>query len=130
MTMPIRAKVLGVMLAAGAVPACGGDGSGPASGLLTVSLSTANTNDGAVMFTLTGAVDSVEAMPGYQAFTVAIDARTRRVIVIGDMGSGALARLHVRNAVAAAYQATVTQAAARGTFLQQPTVGYRLTIVP
>ena len=75
---------------------------------------------------------SIEAAgSGYQLFSVIPDTLTARVLVTGDLAAGALLRLHVADTRrAAAYRASVAQAASRDTFAQQPLAGYALRVVP
>jgi hypothetical protein len=119
--------------------ACGGDGhsptepSGPVPGVLTVTLVTPHADDGAVLFTISGGpVTSVgSAASSYQVYSSIPDTNTARVLVTGDLGSGAVVQLHVADTRrAAAYRATIAQAASRNTFAQQALTGYSLTVAP
>ncbi|HJP57693.1 MAG TPA: hypothetical protein VJ847_11785 [Gemmatimonadales bacterium] len=127
---------LAAALAAAAL-ACGGDHgtepSGPVPGVLTLELVTPRSDDGAILLTVSGGpVASIEAAgSGYQLFSVIPDTLTARVLVTGDLAAGALLRLHVADTRrAAAYRASVAQAASRDTFAQQPLAGYALRVVP
>ena len=119
--------------------ACGGDGhpptepSGPVAGVLNVALVTPNADDGAVLFTISGGpVTSVEAsVPAYQVYSSIPDTNTARVLVTGDLSTGAVVQLHVADTRrAASYRASITQAASRSTFAQRVLTGYSLTVAP
>ena len=118
---------------------CGGDGhgptgpTGPTPGVLRIALVTPHTDDGAVLFTISGApVVSVDvAAPGYQVYTAIPDTNTARVLVTGDLAAGDVVRIHVADTRrAASYHATIAQAASRTTFAQQVLTGYSLTVAP
>ena len=110
--------------------ACGGGSSptGPdqtpppvtaTSGWLTVQLTTPNTNDGAVQFTVSGpGVDSVRVLPPYAGFGRVPSSGLGHVVATGSIASGAVARVWVRD-VARASQVTASfsSAAARGTYI-------------
>jgi hypothetical protein len=105
--------------------------SDPTEGTLIVTLATPNTDDGAVLFTVSGGpVDTVEAV-GSPVYSARVDANTVRVIVTGALGSGPVARIripdHRQNSV---YTATVSQVAARATYLQRDPAAYSLTLSP
>lgn len=127
----VPALVLGAL-------ACGGDHSptepsGPVAGEITVSLVTPNADDGAVLFTISGGpVTSVSAaVPAYQVYSSIPDTSTARVLVTGDLASGAVVRLHVADTRrVAAYRASIAQAASRSTFAQRVLTGYSLTVAP
>ncbi len=132
-----RVRLVLALSLAGSAAGCGGDHgtepSGPVPGVLTLELVTPRTDDGAVLLTVSGApVRSVEAAsPGYQIFSVIPDTVTARVLVTGDIGAGALLKLHVADTRrAAAYRATIGQAASRASFEQQGLAGYALRVVP
>ena len=96
----------------------------PIAGWLTVKLTTPNTNDGAVQLALTGpAVDSV-VFVGYDGFSTRSDDAVD-MVVIGQITSGDVARIHVPDTtIASQYQATVSAAATRDSYQLQPTQGY------
>jgi hypothetical protein len=101
----------------------------PRPGALDAVLSTPNTNDGAVLFAISGGpVDSVTAGEP----RIAGDARSAAsIIVLGTVSSGTLlARVWVPDVGrASAYAATISQAAARGTYTLQSLSGYRITLL-
>ena len=121
-----------------AVASCGGDHTptepaGPVPGVLNVALTTPNADDGAVLLTISGApVVSVEAAsPAYQVYSFTPDTNNVRVLVSGDIATGALLRIHVADTRrAASYRATIAQAASRTTFAQRTLSGYSFTVTP
>ena len=119
-----------------AVASCGGDPtptepSGPVPGVLNVALITPNADDGALLLTISGGpVVSVEAAsPGYQVYSFTPDTTNIRLLVSGDIATGALLRIHVADTRrAASYHATIAQAASRTTFAQRALSGYSFTV--
>jgi hypothetical protein len=109
--------------------ACGSGGTSPAAGTLTVSLTTPNSNDGAVLFTVTGGpVESVES-DAHLVYTARLDANTLRVIVIGQVAAGPIARIQIPDRDQAThYAATVLEVASRKTYLQRDPEAYRVTL--
>ena len=118
-------KSLGGLLLLCGLVTCGGDGGTepdpqpqptPADpGFLRVNLTTPNTDDGALLFTLSGGeLDSLEA-PGFTQFSAAPSTNTLRVIVAGSISGGTVARFWVpdRNK-SANYNAVLLEAAVRG----------------
>jgi hypothetical protein len=100
------------------------------AGTLDVRLASPNTDDGAVLLTISGGpVDSVEAA-GYTLYSAAAGASTR-FIATGNVGSGTIARIHVPDVrLASRYVASIDQAAARLTYAQRDLAHYRVTLVP
>jgi hypothetical protein len=94
-------------------------------------LATPNTDDGAVLFTISGGpVDSVAAA-GHQVYSALLDANTLRVVVMGDVGSGLLATIYIADTrLASGYSATVNQVAARGSYAQRDPASYSLSVSP
>lgn len=119
--------LLGVIVLAG----CSHEPEGPTAGTLSVSLTTPNRDDGAVLFTLSGGpVDSVEAV-GYSVYSARIDPNTLRIIVTGDVVSGAIARIHIAdNREASRYSASINQVAARSSYAQRDPATYSLSLAP
>lgn len=102
----------------------------PSEAVLDVVLTTPHSDDGAVLIELTGGrVDSVSAAGSYQVYAGAPSDSTRRFMVLGSVSAGVVARVWVpASAAASAYQATVLQAAARGSFAQHVVTGYGATV--
>jgi hypothetical protein len=111
--------------------ACSHDTNGPMAGTLTVNLASPNSDDGAVLFTVSGGpIDSV-ASPGHQIYSARLDSRTLRLIVTGDIGSGIIATIYVSDMrLASSYSATVNQVAARESYAQRDVASYLLTLSP
>jgi hypothetical protein len=104
---------------------------GPTAGALDVSLSSPNTDDGAVLLTISGGpVDSVEAA-GYTLYSAAAGANTLRLIAAGNIAAGTIARIHVPDVrLASRYVASIDQVAARLTYAQRDLAQYRVALVP
>ena len=124
---------LGVAMAGalGMLSGCSGQPSGPIATTLQVSLSTPYNDDGALLFTVTGGrVDSVDAA-GYTIYTSRPDATTLQVILTGDLSPGNVAQLHIAGErVASQYSASVSQVAARATYIERDPAAYRLDLKP
>ncbi len=130
-------KTAAVVIAAITI-ACGGDsnndGTGPGEntsnpGFVNVTLTTPNSNDGALLLTLSGGtIDSLTASAG-TIFFASTGTNTFRVMVAGTITGGAIVRFWMpdrRNV--SQYSATLEQAAARSTYEQQAIGGYSLSI--
>ena len=109
--------------------ACSSDSAGPVPATLEVSLATSATDDGAVLFTVTGGpVDSVEAA-GYRLYTAETSPTSTRVVVAGDLRAGIIARIHIADgSKLSQYSATIDQVAARGSYAQRDPVSYSLVV--
>lgn len=115
------------------VAACGGDdggSSGPVAGPLRVVVTSPNTDDGAVMFQVTGVVDSVVVPAGLALYQSVPGPNVLRVIVTGNISSGSnLLTLYVADVSKASSITTqVMQVAARTTYAQRPAGAYTLTV--
>jgi hypothetical protein len=130
------------------IAACGGDATGPTPavpptppasatpGRLTVSLTTPNTDDGALLATLSGGVlDSITVVAGStsRVQTARPSATTVRLIILAAPGqavkAGELVSFWVPDvAQVARYSGSVEQVAARVTYAQRVLVGYSLRI--
>lgn len=108
----------------------GDDPSGPVAGQLRVVITSPNADDGAVMFQLTGAVDSAVAPAGLTVYQSAPGSNVLRAIVTGSVSTGDnLLTLYVADVgKASSYSTQVLQVAAQGTYAQRPTGGYTLTV--
>jgi len=128
---PIRRGGL-ALLATVLVLACGEDSSGPSQpvpGPLQVVLTSPNTDDGAVMFQVTGVVDSAVAPAGVTAYQSVPGPNVLRVIVTGSaITSGEnLLTLYVQDVnKASAISLQVLQVAAKGSYAARATSGYSL----
>ena len=115
------------------VAACGGgdDGpSGPVAGPLRVVVTSPNADDGAVMFQVTGVVDSVVVPAGLTLYQSVPGPNVIRAIVTGNISSGSnLLTLYVADVSKASSITTqVLQVAARVTYAQRPAGTYSLTV--
>jgi hypothetical protein len=99
-------------------------------GTLTVQLVSAGTNDGALVLLVGGGpVTSIEAVGGYEV-TSNTDAAGVHLMVVGNLATGALVRLHVPDISRANdYLAIITQVADRSNFGLLDGTGYGVTIV-
>jgi hypothetical protein len=123
-------KLLGTLaIALGLAGGCSPDSAGPAGATLEVSLATSATDDGAVLFTVSGGpVDSVEA-PGYRLYTAQTSSSSMRVVVAGELRAGTIARIHIADGSKLdQYSATIDQVAARGSYAQRDPVSYSLEV--
>ena len=131
----MRRQLLPLVLLALA-SACGDGGptepAGPVPGVLKIALATPNADDGALLFTVSGGrVSTVDAATGYQIYTAQPDTMTTRILVTGDIAAGEVVRIQVPDTrSAAAYHATIAQAASRTTFAQRALAGYALAVAP
>lgn len=133
----IRAGKSGAVVLAAITIACSGDantgGTEPVStinpGFVNVTLATPNSNDGALLLTLSGGtMDSLTASAG-TIFFASTGTNTFRVMVAGTIGDGPVVRFWMpdrRNV--SQYVATLEQAAVRSTYEQQDIGGYSLSI--
>ena len=133
----IRARKSAAVVLAALTIACKNadiQGTGPDDtinpGFVTVTLATPNSNDGALLLTLSGGtMDSVQAAAG-TIFLASTGTNTFRVMVAGTIADGPVVRFWMpdrRNV--AQYLATLEQAAVRSTYVQQDISGYSLSIV-
>jgi len=110
----------------------GGDDGGPAgpvAGPLNVVLTSPNTDDGAVMFQVTGVVDSVIVPAGVTAWQSEPGSNVLRAVVTGNLASGStLLTLRVPDvAKASSYALQVLQVASE-TYAQRPVGAYSITL--
>ena len=117
--------------APGMLIGCSGQPSAPVAATLQVSLSTPFNDDGALLFTVTGGrVDSVDA-PGYTVYSSQTDPATLQVIVTGNLSPGIVAHVHIPDErVVLQYSASISQVAARETYIERDPASYRLELKP
>jgi hypothetical protein len=102
----------------------------PIPGWLRIRFDTQNTDDGGIMFSVTGGqVDSIRSAYS-DVFTSSGNPASRRVIVAGDLTSGGIiAEILVPDVQKVAdYTATVEQVAARESFVQRAPSSVSLTV--
>lgn len=116
--------------------ACTGDSTGTGkpvgSGTLLLQLSTTHTDDGAVLFELTGpAIDTIEAVnASLRLFTRRTSDSTIVGAVVGDIAAGSVAILRVPAAGAtAAHTVRVLDVADRQNVLRGSLAGYAMTVI-
>ena len=126
-----RGWLVGMSGTLGMLNGCSGQPSAPVAATLQVSLSTPFNDDGALLFTLTGGrVDSVDA-PGYTLYTSRTDPATLQVILTGNLSPGIVAHVHIPDERGASqYSATISQVAARETYIERDPASYRLELKP
>ena len=96
-------------------------------GVLDVVLTTPNADDGAVLLTVDGAIDSVQGAP-YVIFSTA-SGTGARIVVTGDVVGGVIARLYVADVgTADQYLVHLDEVAQRGTFALQPPTSYQMEL--
>jgi hypothetical protein len=124
-----RGWLVVVVGALGMLNGCSGQPSAPVAATLQVSLSTPFNDDGALLFTVTGGrVDSVVAA-GYTLYTSRTDPATLQVILTGDLSPGIVAHVHIPDERGASqYSATISQVAARETYIERDPASYRLEL--
>jgi nucleoside phosphorylase len=92
-----------------------------------VVLTTPNTDDGAVLLTIDGAVDSVQGT-AYVTFATASPTGAR-VVMTGNIAGGVIARLYVPDVSAAdQYLPQLVEVAQRGTYALRPPTSYQLEL--
>ncbi len=101
--------------------------SGP--GLLAVVLETPNSNDGALLFRLSGGrMDSLRVSQ-LTLLTANTGTNERRVMLAGNIGAGVVLRFWIpERADLAGYSVVLEQVATRAIYVQRPLDGYSLSI--
>jgi hypothetical protein len=128
-----RRLILSLMgvLTLGGVVACAHEPEAPTPGSLNLALATPNSDDGAVLLTITGGpVDSVESA-GFALYSARVDPNTLRIIVIGSLAPGTIARIRIADdRQSSRYSAAINQVAIRTSHAQRDPAGYSLTLEP
>jgi len=98
--------------------ACGKSPTGPVAGNFTVSYSSGTNTDGALLLLITGPVNSVQVLGGYQMSSAAAGTNRTRVVITGSLIAGDVVKVSVPDTSAAlsGYTATVEAAADRTTY--------------
>jgi hypothetical protein len=117
------------------VAGCGGDDggggpTGPVAGPLRVVITSPNTDDGAVMFQVTGVVDSVAVPAGLTLYQSVPGPNVIRAIVVGNVSTGSnLLTLYVADVgKASLITPQLLQVAATGTYAQRSVGAYTLQV--
>lgn len=128
---PLRWIRIGFSLAIlGASIGCGGGSTGPKTGTATVSLITPNTDDGAVLITLTGPglANLQSGNSVYHVYSRVVSSGEVRALVVGDLTAGPLVTVTVDDVgKIAQYLGTVTDASARSDDTRPSLAGYGVT---
>ncbi|MGE0354735.1 MAG: hypothetical protein AB7I33_06105 [Gemmatimonadales bacterium] len=135
--MRIRTLVAPILILAAGLTACGGGDNGggnpPVPGLLTVSLSSAPSNPGAIMFTVSGGQIDAVTTGSYPTYQTTLNSTSRRVLLTGAITTGSLVQIQVPDInKASSYTASIQQVAARGTdpapYAQLPVAGFSIAV--
>ena len=126
---------MAVSLLAGSIAACGGDSTapvdpGPTAGTLTVTLATPESDDGGILFTVTGpGMSQVASADGSLYFRHSQEGATITAALIGDVTAGALLTFRVPDIDAkGSYAATAVAVTDRENELKGSLAGYALTV--
>lgn len=103
---------------------------GPTAGTLSVTLTTPNMDDGAILFEVTGPdIASVTVTVPEHYTHVGQDGSTLTIVIVGDIEPGLIVGFDVPDISAvASYTAIVTQVADRTNELRSDLAGYDLTV--
>jgi hypothetical protein len=130
----MRYTRLAALLVAGALlSSCGGSSepTGPTAGVLSLTLNTPNTGDGAILFRVNGGqVDSIagSAMVADGSYNL-FPANLTRVVIAGPITDGAIAYLFVPDIDKVAnYTVTIEQVVVDATYAQRSTAGYSMAV--
>ncbi len=127
---PTRALISLALIGLAAGCGGGGGGGGATPGVLTLTLNTPNTGDGAVLFRVNGGpVDSVAGAPMVLDGSYNTVGNLTRIVVAGPITDGIIAHLFVPDVGSVAnYVVTMEQVAANSNFAQRSTAGYSITV--
>lgn len=112
-------------------PGGGGGGGGGNAGTATVSLTSPNADDGAVLVTVNGTGLSNVRPPNssYQVFWRLASANVLKVAVVGDLATGPLFTVDVPDITnLSGYSGTVDEAASRTDALRGSLTGYSISV--
>jgi hypothetical protein len=131
MTVRVGLVLLAVLLAG-----CAGDGGSssplappnPADpGVVRVSVTSPNNDDGAMLFSISGAFQSIQGASGYQVLSYAPTTAVTKVVVVGPIVSGNVFSLNVADK-SLPVRVTIDQVAARSSYMQRAPGDYRVTL--
>jgi hypothetical protein len=112
------------------VACSGNDTAVPHSGTLTLDLTAAGTNDGAIVVTVSGGPVTAVQAPGELQIASNAEAAGTHIMITGAIGLGAVATIDVPDVSRAnAYAVTVDQVADRTTFALLDPAPYQVTVV-
>jgi hypothetical protein len=123
-------RLMGLLAGVLSLGGCSAEPAGPIATTLALDFVTPASDDGAVLFTISGGpVDSVAA-PNHRLYINRIDANTVRVILVGNVGSGRVGRVYLSDERRIPlYSTSINQVAARGSYQQRDPAGYALALV-
>lgn len=122
-------RVWALVAATALVASCGGSsGDSAEPGVIRLTLDTPNTGDGAVLFRVTGEIDSIQGGAMMQDGSYAAVSTYTRIVVSGNLTDGPVAYLFVPDTrEISSYVATVEQVAVKATNAQRALAGYTIT---
>ena len=123
--MPLFAFTFAVLLL--------GCGESAMPGTATISLTTPNTDDGALLITVTGPsfTNVQSASSSYQVFSRLATGQELRLIVVGNLAAGPVATVDVADVNGlSVYTATISQVSDRLDELRESLSGYSIDVVP
>lgn len=114
-----------------AVAACGESTTPPEPGVVSLSLVTPNTDDGAMAMVLTGpgVASFSSGSSAYAVYWRVVSATEARVIVVGDLSNGVLATAQVAEANRlSGYHVGILEVATRSDAVRASTAGYAINL--
>jgi hypothetical protein len=107
---------------------CSGGSTAPVGETLNLELSSPTADDGAVLFTIRGGpVESIDGA-GYAVYSARVDANTVRVIVIGALSSGVIARIRIPDREQAPHYSATVEQVASSDHLERDPAGYAMRL--
>ncbi|MFN0181988.1 MAG: hypothetical protein ACKVZ0_24560 [Gemmatimonadales bacterium] len=100
---------------------------GPTGGDLPVAYAGPSSNDGAILVLVSGTVESVAAVNGYQIASAPVGPNATRVVVTGSLAPGDLFKIKVKD-ISASYGAQIEAVADRTTFALGDPSRYQATV--
>lgn len=130
-----RTSLIFAAIGVALVTACssgGNDSSAPVPGMLTLTMSTGNTGDGALQIQVSGGtIDTIEAPAGYVGYSYRTAPDGVRMIVAGNIVPGPVATIHVPDIhKASSYVATVQKGTDMNTYAIRSGGSYQITVAP
>lgn len=128
MNRRLGAALVALVLVAGCGPK---EPVGPVAGELVVTLTSPGAADGAVLLRLVGPVDEVKSERGYLVESAALSDGITRIVVVGTITSGPVARIRIPDiSQASQYFGLVEQVADRSTYALLSVAGYAVSVAP
>lgn len=116
-------------LAALTLATCNNGEAPPVPGSMNVQLATPNTDDGGIIFRVSGgSIDSVTT--AYPTIYTQVEAdSSEQVLIAGNLGAGTIAQIWIPDVhQLSSYTATPLQVASRTSYAQRKVSGYKLTL--